>query len=122
MNINELNEWLDEYKVVNNSTDLKKSYYNNMDLYYTKKEIKRFSVSEHDYFNKDYLHEYKTNNQTNQLYIPEDTRRYEADNLFRMLVNHCGKFGIYDKGNEKFLFNQSNKNSFYEFVYNNSKK
>ena len=41
MNINILNEWLDEYKVVNNSTDLKKSYYNNIDIYYTKKEIKR---------------------------------------------------------------------------------
>lgn len=122
MNINELNEWLDEYKVVNNSTDFKKSYFNNMDLYYTKKEIKRFTISDNDYANKDYLHEYKMNNQTQQLYIPEDTRRYEADNLFRMLVNHCGKFGIYDKGNEKFLFNQSNKNSFYEFVYNNSRK
>ena len=122
MNINLLNEWLDEYKVVNNSTDFKKSYYNNIDLYYTKKEIKRFVVSDNDYANKDYLHEYKINNQSQQLYIPEDTRRYEADNLFRMLVNHCGKFEIYDKGNEKFLFNQSNKNSFYEFVYNNSRK
>ena len=122
MNINVLNEWLDEYKVVNNSTDLKKSYFNNMDLYYTKKEIKRFTVSENDYSNKDYLHEYETNNQKQQLYIPEDTRRYEADNLFKTLVNHCGKFGIYDKCNEKFLFNQTNKNSFYEFVYNNSKK
>jgi len=99
-----------------------------MDLYYTKKEIKRFTVSENDYFNKDFLHEYKITNQIDksvkdqQLYIPEDTRRYEADNLFRTLVNHCGKFGIYDKGDEKFLFNQSNKNSFYEFVYNNSRK
>jgi hypothetical protein len=118
MNINELNEWLDEYKVVNNSTDLKKSYYNNIDLYYTKKEIKRFTVSDNDYANQDYLHEYKTE----KIYIPEDTRRYEADNLFRMLVNHCGKLGIYDKSEEKLLFNQSNKNSFYEFVYNNSRK
>jgi hypothetical protein len=118
MDINLLNKWLDEPFIVKNSTDLKKPYYNNIDLYYTKKEIKRFVVSENDYSNKDYLNKY----QDKELYIHEDTRRYEADNLFKILVNHCGKFGIYDKCNEKFLFNQSNKNSFYEFVYNNSKK
>ena len=129
MNINLLNEWLDEPFIVKNSTNLKKPYFNNIDLYYTKKEIKRFVISENDYFNKDYLNEYQVsdklkdakNSSTQQLYIHEDTRRYEADNLFKTLVNHCGKFEIYDK-NDKLLFNQSNKNSFYEFVYNNSRK
>ena len=45
-----------------------------------------------------------------------------SNQKLKTLVNHCGKLGIYDKGGEKLLFNQSNKNSFYEFVYNNSKK
>ena len=34
MNINLLNEWLDEPFIIKNSTDVKKPYYNNIDLYY----------------------------------------------------------------------------------------
>ena len=49
------------------------------------------------------------------------TRRYDADALFRQIVDHCIEHDIVDINDEP-LFSSNNKNDFYKFVYENSCK
>jgi hypothetical protein len=48
--------------------------------------------------------------------IPVKTRRYEADIIFRKLID----FHIKSKINDRYKINTDMKNSFYEFIKNNS--
>ena len=117
--MNTINEWLDELKVVAIPANKEISYTDGMDIYYTKKEIKNFKTNKN--LSEEYAHKFINNSKTEYIYIPEETRRYEADNIFKCLVNHCIKNDIIDKDNS-YLFSAINKNSFYEFVYNNTIK
>ena len=53
-----------------------------------------------------------------KLSIPDDTIRFEADILFRRLVDYCINTEFYDI-DDKPLINPKNKNSFYNFLLNN---
>ena len=117
--MNIINEWLDEDKIVINPSNKEISYVDRMNIYYTKKEIKNFKNNK--FLSNEYSHKFINDQKTEYIYIPENTRRYEADNLFKCLVNHCIKNDIIDKDNN-YLFSSENKNSFYEFVYNNTIK
>ena len=117
--MNTINEWLDEPKKVLIPSNKEKSYTNAMETYYTKKEIRNFKRNKN--LSEEYTHKFINNEKTEYIYIPEDTRRYEADNIFKCLINHCIKNDIIDIDNN-YLFSSLNKNSFYEFVYNNTRK
>jgi hypothetical protein len=123
--MDKINIWLDQKNIVKYPSNKQISYSDKIDIYYTKKEIQKFSKNiDHD---SEFTYEYNDNGFTNnpnkysKIYIPENTRRYEADNLFKNLVNDCIKYNILDIDN-KLLFSSSNKNSFYNFIYENSSK
>lgn len=101
--MNEITNWLDQTKIVKYPSNKQFPYLNDIELYYTSSEIRKFL------------------NKKSELYIPEDTRRYEADNLFKNLINYSIKYKMYDLDN-RLLFNTKNKNSFYKFIYENSSK
>jgi len=119
--MDKINIWLDQKNIVDYPSNKEKTYCDNINIYYTKNEIKKFSKN--IYSDSEYISEYNDfiNNQNIKMYIPENTRRYEADNLFKNLVNNCIKYNILDIDN-KLLFSSFNKNSFYNFVYENSSK
>ena len=97
----EINRWLDQRVVLypsdSNRPRLKLEYY------YTESEMKRFYSEE-----------------TSKVEINDRTRRNDANNVFCELVDYCAKYGIYD--GENLFANPSNKNSFYHFIYLNSRK
>ncbi|MEK0419404.1 MAG: hypothetical protein RIQ65_97 [Pseudomonadota bacterium] len=97
----EINEWLDDEVVVYPSDPhrpiLEPKYY------YTENELKKF------YSKK-----------KSKVIINDRTRRNDANNIFCELVDYCAKYGVYD--GENLLANPSNKNSFYNFIYENSRK
>ncbi len=99
--IKELNRWLDQ-KVVRYPTESHRSRLG-PEYYYTESELKRF-------YSED----------TSKVEISDKTRRNDANNVFCELVDYCVKNGIYD--GEKLFINPSNKNSFYHFIYLNSRK
>lgn len=102
--MNEINDWLDE-PVVELTTDRHKPH-NPDEMYYTPYELKKFR-SKRD----------------NMVHINIHTRRNDANNIFCELVDHCVRYNINDKDKDNSpLFNPSNKNSFYNFVYSNSSK
>ncbi len=99
----EINKWLDDDIVVYPSDPHKPKLYLDINSHYTESELKRF-------YSK----------RESKVIINEKTRRNDANNIFCELVDYCAKYGIYD-GN-KLLANPSNKNSFYHFIYKNSRK
>ena len=98
----QINEWLDDPIVVLTSDPHKPRLPNN--YYYTPYELKKFRTGANEYIE-----------------INEFTRRNDANNIFCELVDYCARYKINDKNNS-LLFNPSNKNSFYNFVYSNSSK
>jgi len=123
--MDKINIWLDQKNIVKYPSNKQISYSDKIDIYYTKKEIQKFSknINQDNEFTCEYNDNSITNNSNKYLkiYIPENTRRYEADNLFKNLVNDCIKYNILDIDN-KLLFSSLNKNSFYNFIYENSSK
>jgi hypothetical protein len=121
--MDKINIWLDKKNVVKYPSNKQISYSDKADIYYTKNEIQKFSENINS--DSEYIYEYNglinNPNRNIKIYIPENTRRYEADNLFKNLVNNCIKYNILDIDN-KLLFSSLNKNSFYNFVYENSSK
>jgi hypothetical protein len=98
----EINGWLDD-QVVKLSSD---PHVHRLPLkyYYTQYELKNF-------YNPD----------AKKIEINEHTRRNDANNIFCELVDYCVKYDINDLDGTP-LFKPSNKNSFYNFVYENSSK
>jgi hypothetical protein len=99
--MNEINQWLDE-RVVVYPTD---AHIPKLDskYYYTASEVRKFY-----------------SNSASQVKIDEKTRRNDANNIFCELVDYCARHSMYD--GDKLLINPSNKNSFYNFIYSNSRK
>jgi hypothetical protein len=108
-----MNNWLDKRNIINYPCNNYIPKTDNIYLYYKQNEITLFSK----YKSSNYMICYKNN----YIYIPEDSRRYEIDIIFRKLIDYCLYNKIYDIDNE-LLINNSIKNSFYKFVYNNSIK
>ena len=95
----EINYWLDK-KVVKYPTEPYKILDSNYNYYYTPYEIKKYSKN-------------------GQIIVDSETRRCDANNLFCELVNYCAKNKLYDS-NGLTLINTKNKNSFYNFIRENS--
>jgi len=99
-----MNIILDQRNKVKYSTNNYNSQIDNYKLYYTNYEIKKFSN--------------QNNDENININIPKDTIRFEADILFRRLVDYCEQKQIKDINNKN-LFNSNNKNNFYKFLLNN---
>lgn len=102
ISMRQINDWLDD-RVVKLGSD-PHVHRLPLEYYYTSSELKRFVDPE-----------------TKKIQIDERTRRNDASNIFCELVDYCVKFEINDLDGSP-LFNPSNKNSFYDFVYSNSSK
>ena len=95
-----MNKWLDEKNIQEYPCS---PYYSRYDRqYYTTFEMNTFITSGND------------------IKIPQDTRRYDADILFRQLIDYCVVNHLEKSGIS--LINVSMKDSFYNFIYNNSLK
>jgi hypothetical protein len=102
ISMREINNWLNEPIVVLTSDP--HIHRLPLEYYYTPIELKRF-------YNK----------KTEKPEINEHTRRNDANNIFCELVDYCVKYNINDLDNKP-LFKPSIKNSFYNFIYENSSK
>jgi hypothetical protein len=122
MSQNNISLWLDQKNIVKYPCNKYKNKYTNIELYYTDKEIKKFMHSDIN-SNLEYADKFcnNNNNNDNNIYINESTRRYEANVLFRKLVDKCAKINLYNTDGMP-IINSKNKNSFYNFVFENSKK
>lgn len=98
----EINDWLDRpvVKISSNSHIHQLPY----EYYYTPTELKRFYEPE-----------------TKRIDIDDRTRRNDANNIFCDLVEYCVRYNINDLNGTP-LIKPSIKNSFYDFIYLNSRK
>ena len=118
-----MDKWLDEkvnYPVIkdyrSHTRDIT-NYYN----YYDDEIIDQ----DHDYnrFNNSFMNTYSPiNSEVDKeiiINLKENTRRYEADIIFRRMVDSCIKYRIYTNEGE-LLITPKMKQSFYKFLKENS--
>ncbi len=95
----EINKWLDNNSIVYPTYPYEISE-SNYEKYYTPYEIKKYS-----------------NN--GKININPSTKRCDSNNIFCELINYCTYKKLYND-DDTLLINVKNKNSFYNFIFENS--